>query len=118
MHSDDLADAQAQRAAAEARTIGGEPDEDHVDPAQRPVREAGGGEAEGFEEAERALIEHAEHGDLGHSPRNDAYSPESESDLAPATYGEADHVQVSERQAMREDAAPRRPNERGDAPPG
>lgn len=56
---------QAQRAAREAAEIGGAvPDEEQqLDPAQRPVREAGGGEAEGFEEAEQELIEHASHGD-------------------------------------------------------
>ena len=32
---------------------------------ERPVREAGGGESEGFEEAEAALREAAEHGDEG-----------------------------------------------------
>lgn len=55
---------QAQRAAREAAEIGGAvTDEDALDPAQRPVREAGGGEAEGFEQAEEELIEHASHGD-------------------------------------------------------
>ncbi len=49
-------------AAREAAEIGGAGAEDH-DPAQRPVKEAGGGESEGFEEAERALIDHASHGD-------------------------------------------------------
>ena len=37
--------------------------EEGLDPAQLPVTEAGGGVAEGFEESERALIEHASHGD-------------------------------------------------------
>src|SRR6185369_8389592 len=50
-------------AAAEAARIGGVAGDEDLDPAQRPVIEAGGGEAEGFESAEEALIEHASHGD-------------------------------------------------------
>ena len=50
-------------AAAEAARIGGITGEEEFDPAQLPVTEAGGGVAEGFEESERALIEHASHGD-------------------------------------------------------
>jgi hypothetical protein len=62
---------QEQEAAAEAAAIGGrvepypsldDPDED-ADPAQRPLAEAGEGESEGFELAERELEEHASHGD-------------------------------------------------------
>lgn len=37
--------------------------DDPNDPAMAPVYEAGGGESEGFEMAEEALIEHASHGD-------------------------------------------------------
>lgn len=59
----------------------------------RPVREAGGGEAEGFEETERELIEHASHGDSGPDPSHLAGSPEERSD---AEYGEADHEQSAE----------------------
>jgi cell division protein FtsN len=61
---------QEEQAAAEAAAIGGrvsdEPpaeDAEELDPAQRPLVEAGEGEAEGFEQAERELIEHASHGD-------------------------------------------------------
>ncbi|MHB1807670.1 MAG: hypothetical protein ACYCU0_00020 [Solirubrobacteraceae bacterium] len=54
---------QEQQAAREAAEIGGPIPEEDLDPAERPVREAGGGEAEGFEEAEDELIEHASHGD-------------------------------------------------------
>ncbi|MGB2710727.1 MAG: hypothetical protein WBC33_04360 [Conexibacter sp.] len=50
-------------AAAEAARIGGVAGDEQLDPAQRPVVEGGGGEAEGFEESEQALIEHASHGD-------------------------------------------------------
>ena len=61
------------------------------DPAFAPLIEAGEGEAEGFELAEDALIEHASHGDQ-HSDRvigRDAVgfdSPEED----PGVYGEAD----------------------------
>ena len=97
MDSEERIDSESERAAAEAAAIGGDPGEPaYEDPAQRPVREAGGGEAEGFEEAEAALVDHAEHGDLGHSPRHDAFTPEAESDRATAAYGEADHEEVSE----------------------
>src|ERR1700722_5937339 len=50
-------------AAREAAQIGGLAGDEELDPAQRPVSEAGGGEAEGFEQAEAALIDHASHGD-------------------------------------------------------
>jgi hypothetical protein len=54
---------EADLAASEAALIGGRTDDEDLDPAQRPVSEAGGGEAEGFEQAEAALIDHASHGD-------------------------------------------------------
>jgi hypothetical protein len=59
----------------------------------RPVREAGGGEAEGFEETERELIEHASHGDSGPDPSQLAGDPE---ECSGAEYGEADHEQSAE----------------------
>jgi hypothetical protein len=58
---------QEDAAAAEAARIGGnprsEPSPDDIDQSQRPLEEAGQGESEGFEQAERELIEHASHGD-------------------------------------------------------
>lgn len=54
---------EADLAASEAAQIGGRVGDEDLDPAQRPVSEAGGGEAEGFEQSEAALIEHASHGD-------------------------------------------------------
>lgn len=54
---------EAEAAAREAALIGGVTGEEDIDPAQRAVIEAGGGEAEGFEETERILIEHASHSD-------------------------------------------------------
>ncbi len=65
-------------------------------PEWEAVEEAGGGEAEGFEQAERELRENAEHGDLGHSPRHDAFPPEPESDRSTAVYGEPDEVDPTE----------------------
>jgi hypothetical protein len=57
-------------AAQEAAAIGGEPvsdstpspdfDRDGVDPAYAPLEQAGEGQAEGFEQSEALLIEHAE----------------------------------------------------------
>ena len=60
----------------------------------RPVEEAGGGEAEGFEEAEDLLIERAENFDEGRSPRRDAID---DAELYDAdVYGEADEEETSE----------------------
>jgi hypothetical protein len=50
-------------AAAEAAAIGGNRGGPEYDAAEAGVREGGGGESEGFEEAELELIEHANHGD-------------------------------------------------------
>lgn len=61
----------------------------------RPLREAGEGEAEGFEEAEAELIEHASHGDPGPDPSHMAGEPE-EYQADESTYGEADHEASSE----------------------
>lgn len=65
----DLVEDEERAAAAEARAIGGTPADDDIDspdddwhgrdPAFRAVEEAGGGQAEGFEQAEELLIEHA-----------------------------------------------------------
>jgi hypothetical protein len=60
---------------------------------QRPLTEAGQGEAEGFEEAERELIEHASHGDDGPDPSHLAGKPEERTQVE---YGEADHEETSE----------------------
>ena len=43
---------------------------------RRPVEEAGGGESEGFEQAERELVEQAENFDQHRSPRRDAFEAE------------------------------------------
>jgi hypothetical protein len=106
---------QEAAAAAEAAKIGGEPgkvpgyDDDPTtpgiseDPARRPVEEAGGGEAEGFEAAEEALIENATHGDGRGEPSGDAFTPEVEADAVTAVDGEADAERVSEKTDDEED---------------
>jgi hypothetical protein len=68
---------------------------DRHEDEQRPVREAGGGEAEGFEDAEEALIEHASHGDHGPDPSELAGDPE-EPGSAESVHGDADHERSSE----------------------
>jgi hypothetical protein len=55
----------------------------------RPVEEAGGGEAEGFEQAEKDLIDRAQD-PAGHRAAGRAFPPEAESDRSTADYGEAD----------------------------
>jgi hypothetical protein len=59
--------------------------------ARRPVEEAGGGEAEGFEQAEELLIERAENWE-GRSPYHDRF-PAEEGDGG--EYGEADHERTA-----------------------
>lgn len=89
---------QADAAAAEAAGIGGVAGDEQIDPAERPVIEGGGGEAEGFEQAEDALIEHASHGDQqsAHTILHDQGRPE-EPDPS-SENGEADHEHSSELQ--------------------
>jgi hypothetical protein len=77
-------------AADEAGSIGGTRPDYEGDEAARPLEEAGEGEAEGFELAERDLVEEASHGDERRSPEADEFTPEEESDRADAVYGEAD----------------------------
>jgi hypothetical protein len=65
-----------------------EPDDD---PAMEPVREAGGGEAEGFEQTEQDLIDITEHADDSGEgiPRMEKLGDdEAEPDVA--VYGEPD----------------------------
>ena len=94
---DDLIREEEAAAAAEARGIGGVAgDEDDFDPEMRAVYEGGGGEAEGFELAQRDLIENAQHGDGRGDPLSDAFTPEAESDRAGAVYSEPDEEDVTE----------------------
>jgi hypothetical protein len=97
MSEPDFEREQENAAAEEAARIGGEPssepppgDAEDRDPAQQPVREAGGGEAEGFEEAERELIEHASHGDQHAARRVVQDAPDEDDDARAAAAGEPD----------------------------
>jgi hypothetical protein len=83
---------QERAAAEEAGNIGGPAPDPEGDEAARPVEEAGGGEAEGFEQSERDLVEQASHGDGRGDPEVDAFPPEAESDEATPEYAEADQV--------------------------
>jgi len=88
---------ETEAAAAEAARIGGVAGDEDLDPALRPVIEAGGGEAEGFEQAEDALVEHATHGDQqsAHAILHDAGRAE---EPGMADGAEADHERSSERE--------------------
>ena len=95
----DFATREERAAAEEARAIGGRGpavggvnDNEQVDEAMRPVYEAGGGEQDGFELAERDLVRNASHDDGTAYPERDAFTPERESDKSPAEYGEADEI--------------------------
>src|SRR5947209_15439887 len=97
MPAPDFEREQENAAAEEAARIGGEPssepppaDADERDPAQQSVREGGGGEAEGFEEAERELIEHASHGDQHAARRALEDAPNEDDDSRAASGGEPD----------------------------
>jgi hypothetical protein len=81
-------------AAAEAGRIGGPAPETEGDEASRPVEEGGGGEAEGFEQAERELEEGATHGENRWDPETDAFT--AEEDEPSTVYGEADEVDPTE----------------------
>lgn len=83
-------------AASEAGAIGGSAPDYEGDEEARPLEEAGQGEAEGFEQSERELIEAAQHGEGRRSPELDEFSPEEESDRATAVYGEPDEVDPTE----------------------
>ena len=87
---------ETDEAAREAAEIGGSGGTDERDPAMRPVEEAGGGEAEGFEEAERALIEHASHGDDQSAHAILHHQGKVEELDAALQDGEADHERSSE----------------------
>ena len=83
-------------AAEEAAAIGGAGPDYDTDEAHRPLEEFGEGESEGFEEAEAGLIEAASHGENRHSPADDAFTPEVESDESGAAYGEPDELDTTE----------------------
>lgn len=85
-------------AGEEASQIGGKPGHQTSDPSRQAAQEAGGGESEGWEEAEEDLIQHASHGD----DRSDTailrrqIKEEKEGSLSTARYGEADQTPSSD----------------------
>jgi hypothetical protein len=91
---DDLVAEEEARAAEEAAGIGGTAGDEDLDPAERPVREAGGGEAEGFEQAEDQLVEQAEHGDGGYAGV-EAFEDDP-GDRSGAVYAEPDEIDSTE----------------------
>ena len=102
MPGPDSAGDEAERAAAEAARIGGSPSSDgrrqnEIDEAQRPLEEAGQGEAEGFEQAEQELAEHASHGDQHAARRAIEDAPLDSDDARAAGNAEADYERSSER---------------------
>ena len=93
---------QADLAAEEAGAIGGRvssepPSQEHPDEAARPVVEGGGGEAEGFEQAEHELVEHASHGDEHAARRAIEDVPDTSDDARAAESGDPDAERSSER---------------------
>ncbi len=62
---------------------------------QRAVQEAGGGESEGFEQAEELLVEHASHGDE-HGTAMITQDSREEAEDADETHGEADTETVED----------------------
>jgi hypothetical protein len=85
-----------EAAAAEAGALGGPAPDYDVDEADRALEESGEGEAEGFEDAERELIESAGHGDARFVPDANTPAGEVESDRGTAAYGEPDEVDPTE----------------------
>ncbi|MFL5822521.1 MAG: hypothetical protein ACJ764_03675 [Solirubrobacteraceae bacterium] len=92
MPGPDRALEEADRAAAEAAAIGGRPTSEPPPAgaapheAERPLAEAGEGEAEGFEEAEEELIEHSSHGDQHAARRAIEDAPRSTEDESPGRH--------------------------------
>lgn len=92
---DPLVHEQEQAAAADAGSIGGESGDEGHDPETQPVEQAGGGEAEGFEQAEQALIDNAAHGEG--NPAADAIDNEHvDAQRATVVHGEPDEVDATE----------------------
>jgi hypothetical protein len=106
---DDFVREEEEAAAEEARNIGGHPEPNPLDAdpdrfdrerseAFRAVEEAGGGESEGFEQAEALLIEHATEWQQS-TPQVDAERTD-EDERAFQTrenYGDADEVESDAR---------------------
>ena len=88
---------EAEAAAREAARIGGRAGDEGLEPAQRPLIEAGEGVAEGFELAEEELIAAAEHTDGEYDPLSDVFTAEVDGGQRLGEYAEADHEDSSER---------------------
>jgi hypothetical protein len=86
---------ETEAAGAAAGSIGGVAGDEDLDPADRAAQEGGGGESEGFEQAEAQLIENASHGDQqgAHAVLHDQGADEEDSG---AVYGESDSERTSE----------------------
>jgi hypothetical protein len=101
---DPKAEREADRAAAEAGAIGGRVSSEPVSTdgapgeAERPLVEAGQGEAEGFEQAEQELIEHASHGDQHAARQAVEDAPDEPDDILAGEAGEADREFSSQRE--------------------
>jgi hypothetical protein len=78
---------EADAAGAEAGQVGGDAPVESDDPAQQPLIESGQGESEGFELAEKKLVDIASHGDQHRFP-DSVVPPPEEPELAER--GEAD----------------------------
>lgn len=105
MERDELdVEAEVRAAEQEAGGIGGVAGDEELPPAERPVSEGGGGVAEGFEDAESALVDHATHGDesSGRAALHDAPAPEEAG--VTAEDAEADEVHTSELEPGAEEA--------------
>lgn len=86
---EDFIEDEEAEAAREAAGIGGKVEPDTDDPAEAPLIEAGEGESEGFELAEKDLEDIAEHGDQHRFP-DGMSQPEEPQD--PDEYGEPDEA--------------------------
>ena len=85
---------QEAEAAREAAKIGGNAGGDYgVDESERALTEAGQGEAEGFELAEKELIENASHESDSNPDPTHMAGREEASDPTAQSYGEADDVE-------------------------
>lgn len=101
---EDLLREEEDAAAAEAAGIGGRSGMEGMDEAERASAEHGGGEAEGFEEAEELLVEQAAHGDRTVDPLAAAFPEEAEAEQA--TYGEGDSIESTETERDTEGTRP------------
>ena len=92
-HSRAWEEREVDAARTEASRIGGYAGDEDLDPAQRPLVEAGEGVAEGFELAEADLIDAATIGE-GWDPTRQAFPLEAETRTG--EYAESDHEDSSE----------------------